>query len=949
MKKELIITVLPDAMKALPYCCWKREKDSQGRDTKVPYNPKSGYRAKVDVPATFGTLEEALEAYGSGRYAGIGFNVSVDGREDDADQIGGFDLDDCVTDGMISEAARDVLEILPGAYAEFSPSGTGIHGYFRMPEGFVFDRDEYYINNRKNGMEIYLPGVTKHFLTLTGDVFRAGNMTVTAEQLQLFLNRYMARPEKTAAAVTPPEGGSVLSDGEVIRKLSGEPNGERFMRLYRGEWEACAPEDGVNWSHSEADMCLCMKLAFYCRGDLEQMDRLFRESGLMREKWDRQTGGSTYGEITMTNAVQYCSAFYEPPGKSSAAEDFAGTEDYAEQVDRLLAGKITPEVILSEDALRLAAWAYGNDMLRYTRIRQAVPKEVGVRNFEKAMRRQLSSESGSQPAIGKDKLLSLSGVVAPGMIVPGNWIVDEHGVRYIDDEGCTVTVAAEPLFVSARMENVDDGSEKLELTYRRNGRYRKLIAPRSDLLNRNSIIQYADDGLPVSSGTAGNLTRFIAEMEAANGRAIPINRCVRRAGWVSDEFFPYLLNSPMLPLEDEENAERFLKHLHENGSADKWFAMAAKVRAMPFARAMLAASFASPLLYPLQHRNIYYHNWCDTRSGKTAALKFAMSVWGDPASLVKSYFATMVGMEHRAGTMKHLPLALDELQTIDRRLSINNMVYTLGNGVGKTRGRAGGGIRAIDDWRNCILSTGEQPISTDSSMDGINTRLLEIYGKPVEDETMAAEMHQVCEQHYGFAATPYIRYLVGHMEELKADFDGLRSELELLCGDENVKADNIAVLALADYYSSVPVFGMEKDAARKEALELGQTVMAALKQEDHTDTVDRAWNFVSGWAACNKDKFVTDTIEPSETYGMIEKGKIYVICAELNKALEEAGYSYRKCIRGFSERGYLKTTTDSNGKNRNQLLKRVKGISTRVYVLNLEVSNTEPADDGFLR
>ena len=463
MMKELNTTVLPEVMKTLPFCCWKLEKDLQGRDTKVPYNPKTGYRAKVDTRSTFGTLDEALDAYGSGNYAGIGFNISEESIGEDAGEIGGFDLDNCVTDGVISEAAQDVLYLFSDAYVEFSPSGTGLHGYFLLPEGTAFDRDEYYINNRKNKMEIYLPGVTKHFLTLTGNVYRTGNMRITAKNLQVFLDRYMVRPKKTVVAVTPPEGGSILSDGEVIRKLSNEPNGERFMRLYRGEWEDCASEDAANWSHSEADMCLCMKLAFYCRGDLEQMDRFFRGSGLMREKWDRQTGGSTYGEITMTNAVQYCSAFYEPPERSSAAEYFADTEDCAEQVDTLLAGEITPEVILSGDALKLAAWAYENDMLRYTRIRQAVPKEVGVRNFETAMKRQLTSTSGMHPAIGKDKLLSLPGVVAPGMIVPENWILDEHGIRYIDDEGCVVTVSPESLFVSAKMENVDDGSEKLEL------------------------------------------------------------------------------------------------------------------------------------------------------------------------------------------------------------------------------------------------------------------------------------------------------------------------------------------------------------------------------------------------------------------------------------------------------------------------------------------------------
>ena len=179
-------------------------------------------------------------------------------------------------------------------------------------------------------------------------------------------------------------------------------------------------------------------------------------------------------------------------------------------------------------------------------------------------------------------------------------------------------------------------------------------------------------------------------MEAANCMSIPLNRCIRRAGWVGDVFFPYLLNSPMLAQEDEENAERFLEHLRQNGSKEKWFSMAAKVRSMPFARAMLAASFASPLLYLLQHRNIYFHNWCDTKYGKTAALKFAMSVWGDPASLVKSYFATMVGMEHRAGTMKHLPLALDELQTIDKRMSINKYGLYAGKRRRKDPGTGGG-------------------------------------------------------------------------------------------------------------------------------------------------------------------------------------------------------------------------------------------------------------------
>ena len=63
---------------------------------------------------------------------------------------------------------------------------------------------------------------------------------------------------------------------------------------------------------SQADMSLASYLAFWCSGDIEQMDRLFRKSGLMRDKWDRAQSGSTYGEITLNRAVTNASAFYKP-------------------------------------------------------------------------------------------------------------------------------------------------------------------------------------------------------------------------------------------------------------------------------------------------------------------------------------------------------------------------------------------------------------------------------------------------------------------------------------------------------------------------------------------------------------------------------------------------------------------------------------------------------------
>lgn len=74
----------------------------------------------------------------------------------------------------------------------------------------------------------------------------------------------------------------------------------------------CSAQGG---DHSAADMALCSHLAFWLGGDAGRVDRVFRSSGLMREKWDSRRGGTTYGAQTVDRAVAGCSEFYRPRRK----------------------------------------------------------------------------------------------------------------------------------------------------------------------------------------------------------------------------------------------------------------------------------------------------------------------------------------------------------------------------------------------------------------------------------------------------------------------------------------------------------------------------------------------------------------------------------------------------------------------------------------------------------
>jgi primase-polymerase (primpol)-like protein len=76
-------------------------------------------------------------------------------------------------------------------------------------------------------------------------------------------------------------------------------------------------------------MGLCFYLAFWTGGDPERMDRLFRDSGLMREKWNRRHygNGAKYGEVTIARALLKTDDYYDPPSGSTTESETPTPEE----------------------------------------------------------------------------------------------------------------------------------------------------------------------------------------------------------------------------------------------------------------------------------------------------------------------------------------------------------------------------------------------------------------------------------------------------------------------------------------------------------------------------------------------------------------------------------------------------------------------------------------------
>lgn len=607
------------------------------------------------------------------------------------------------------------------------------------------------------------------------------------------------------------------------------------------------------------------------------------------------------------------------------------------QRERLTAGEVYDPYLL-----RLAAYARNSLPAEYGKMKLKI-REIGVslRDFERAVRAE--AEAMAEPEFEIEPTeINLEGLQTPGAMEPQGYRISiEEGVNsicYENGVGFPVNLCHEPVVISRRLENIDTGRERLVLSHYRNHRWKEIVAPRSVIFNRNKLVNLSDNGLPVSTDNAEGLVRYLTAYEMQNSKVIPFVRSIDRIGWVGNEFYPCAVKNDYVY--EGEDTDHLVSAIAESGDYNLWLRTATELRKNPFARAIMAASFASPLLELLQHRVIILHVWHSSRSGKTAALKFALSIWGDPMKLMGNFNSTAVGLERKAGTLKHLPLGLDELQVLnEKRLSPSLIVYSLGNGYGKTRGSRNGGLQDVPTWRNCIISTGEQPLSAENAMDGVDSRVLELYGPPTADAEQGRIIHQISESNYGFAGKRYIEYLIGNIltnkENLRQNYETIREKLQTgFEGDPGAHLDNIAALALADCYASVSLWNMTIEDAFAEAGSLGATVLKNVKSLEKEDVVERAWYFLIDWVATNKTRFET-TITPC--YGKIETGKVYIIAAVLRQALEDGGFSYTKSIRGFRERGYIDVFSNAEGRENTQCQKKIQGINVRAVCLRLDV------------
>ncbi len=290
------IEQIPAELRHIPrWVCWKGVYD-EGRKKwgKPPFDPETGRMVDYTNAAALNSFDDVVKQYSQHQdmVSGIGFVFPDEG-------LTGIDFDnvrDPASGECVDDWAKRWIERL-NSYTEVSPSRTGFKVWIRAK------KPGQECGNKKFHVEIY---DNKRFFTLTGQRLHTVSKNIESRQEELDelygeafgdVSKASESDKASSSENSPDPIPLKLEDEQLLKTVLANGNGKKVELLWQGKWQ-----DAGYQSESEADLAFCGFLAKDIQ-DAGTIDRIYRGSKLLRNKWDERHGEKTYGELTIEKAL----------------------------------------------------------------------------------------------------------------------------------------------------------------------------------------------------------------------------------------------------------------------------------------------------------------------------------------------------------------------------------------------------------------------------------------------------------------------------------------------------------------------------------------------------------------------------------------------------------------------------------------------------------------------
>lgn len=552
-------------------------------------------------------------------------------------------------------------------------------------------------------------------------------------------------------------------------------------------------------------------------------------------------------------------------------------------------------------------------------------KELKLGSFRKLLESYEKSVNGEASKLYGNRVTDFSGIDT--QLKCGNWDASDYGIA-CDTKFGTQVACGHPILPIERYINIDTGECKIKLAYRRKGAWRTTIVDRSVIVDKRQILKLAKLTIDVNSENAGLLVKYLSDVENINYDEIPEYRSVSRLGWVNDDLFvPYMDG---IIFDGDETYHTMFDSIRPTGSFLIWLNAVKATRKNTAVKIALASSFASVLVKKIGVLPFFVHFWGTSETGKTVALLLAASVWaiGELGPYAQTFNSTGVGQEYMAGFLNSLPIILDELQ-LKKDRNAEDVIYKLAEGVGRLRGNKDGGIQKTLTWRNCIMTSGECPLSGENAGGGAKNRTINI---ECNDEKLFDNPEEFCgiiRRNYGHAGKLFVEWLEKdkNLEKAKKIYKEFSEELEQ--GESTDKQRAAASLILtADKLIDELIF---KDGNVIDIAEMS----ALLQTKDDISAEKAAYSYLLDMLAINEQHF--NGTQFTEVWGVTDKKYdcTCIVKTIFDKMMNDGGFNPQAVLSWLRRND--KIVTQKNDPTR---VKKIGGRSIRcVYLKNSATSD----------
>ena len=548
--------------------------------------------------------------------------------------------------------------------------------------------------------------------------------------------------------------------------------------------------------------------------------------------------------------------------------------------------------------------------------------------------------------------------------VPQDFIFSSKGVTFVKPAtekkpAAYIPAIKTPVVVTKRLRA--DGIKRYEVAIRICNVWEEHEVDAQVLTNARRIHELDDYGCLVAD--AGLATRFFISFLADNERDLNELKIYSKPGWNGEKFiYPTPKESSLYRVE-RSNID-YSAMFATKGTIGEWIKKFVDIsNRSAIHRIYIGAALAAPLLYVLGLPNFWLHINGRRNLCKTPLMKFALSIFGNPEKIMRTFDASPKHLVTMAVGLNDLPQGIDEGETLNEKAmsAFQTTIYNFVAGVDGQRNQRNGDVRVTEDFRGVRISTSEQPLLRKSNKGGAYKRFIDLHlSEALFNVTEGRELHLFVTRCHGHFGRLWTEYVVTHAKEILADFEAISKSLAEEYGDEYETAHllNLAACAVAFWHFRLLLqldTKFEKSLARADA----SIVLKHLPTQEEIDDTKRWIELLAGYVASHPKHFwrkviLADGTIPTETfyaptlYGRVfEDDSVAIIGTVLKQICEELNIPNEKFINELFEGGYFLNAT---GKHKAKVI-RIGGNLVRAFVFKPGVlwrGESKQSEDEFV-